>query len=117
MNVLIVDDEALHRETLAALLREEALDVTSCERATSALALLRAQRRYNLIITDVVMPGMDGIEFAREARRLRPEIPLIVVTGHDSAMDRLVEEGAIALIKPYSSDALKRVLDEQLGRA
>jgi CheY-like chemotaxis protein len=116
-HILVVDDEAVHRDTLSVLLAAQGMRVTCCERAASALDLLRGKQQFDLIISDVVMPGMDGIEFADEARRVRPGIPLILVTGHDSATDYVIAGGNIALLKPYSADALKRVLDDQLGRA
>jgi CheY-like chemotaxis protein len=115
--ILVVDDEAVQRDTLSALLAARGMDVTCCERAEPALDLLRGAQDFDLIISDVVMPGMDGMQFAREARKLRPGVRVIMVTGHDSAMDRVIADGSIALLKPYSADALKRVLDEHLGGA
>jgi CheY-like chemotaxis protein len=115
--ILVVDDEAVHRDTLAALLGAEGMHVTCCERARGALQLLQNGEPFDLIISDVVMPGMDGIEFADKARELRPDARVILVTGHDSAMDHVIAGGSIALLKPYTADALKRVLDDMLGRA
>ena len=63
------------------------------------------------------MPGMDGVELAREAKRLRPHLRVVLVTGHDSAMDHLIAAGNIALLKPYSAQALARVLEEELPRS
>jgi hypothetical protein len=49
-------------------------------------------------------------------RDVRPGLRVLLVTGHDSAMDDIIACGIIALMKPYSADALNRVLDEELGR-
>jgi CheY-like chemotaxis protein len=114
--ILVVDDEAVHRDTLKVLLDARGMDVTCCERASHALEILRATENFDLVISDVVMPGMDGVEFAQQARRLRPELPVVLVTGHDSAMDHVIAGGDIALLKPYSAESLQRVLDELLGR-
>lgn len=116
-SILVVDDEAVHRDTLAAMLCAEGMHVTCAERASDALDLLRTPARFDLVVSDVVMPGMDGIELARQARHLRPGLRVVLVTGHDSAMDHLIAGGNIALLKPYTAEALKRVLDEELGRA
>ncbi len=113
--VLIVDDEAVHRETLTALLSNSGIVVTACERATDALKLLQQGRAFDLIFTDVLMPGMDGIEFAREARKLQPAVRIILVTGRDSAMDAVLGEGTVALLKPYTAATLNSVLMEHLG--
>lgn len=114
--VLIVDDEAIHRETLEAILTDTGVQVTSCERATDALALLRAGKKFDLILTDVMMPGMDGITFAKEARILAPRIPVILVTGRDSAIDSVLAEATIAIVKPYSVETLRTILAQHLDR-
>jgi CheY-like chemotaxis protein len=113
--VLVVDDEALHRETLSALLQGGGIEVTACESAREALDVLRQPVHFDLALTDVLMPGMDGIEFARQARKLRPNLALVLVTGRDSAMDRVLSEGTVALLKPYSTETLNSVLREHLG--
>jgi CheY-like chemotaxis protein len=115
--ILVVDDEAVHRDTLRALLAAQGMTVVCCERAANALDLLRTPALFDLVISDVVMPGMDGVEFAQQARSLRPALRVVLVTGHDSAMDHIIAGGDIALLKPYTADSLQRVLDEHLGRA
>ena len=114
--VLIVDDDEMQRESLAALLVADGIAVTPCERAGDALAMLRAQDSVDLIISDIVMPHMDGVEFSTHARELRPGMPIVLVTGHDTAIDRVIASGSVALLKPFSPVTLKRVLDEHLGR-
>ena len=61
------------------------------------------------------MPGMSGIEFTREARKLRPDVPIVLVTGNSDAMETVLENGAVALLKPYSAAMLERVLDDGLA--
>lgn len=115
--VMVVDDEAVHRDTLSALLESAGVGVHACARAEDALALLRQDCSYNLILSDVIMPGMDGIEFARRAREICPDAPLVLVTGRDSAMDSVLVEGTVALLKPYSLDTLNALLREYLDVA
>lgn len=66
-HVLLVDDEAVAREGLATALRRDGLDVTTADNGEAALTLLR-QRDYEVLLTDVKMPGMDGLELLRRAR-------------------------------------------------
>ena len=115
-HILIVDDQDEPRHALRALLEDQNLQVTACASAADALAHMRSPTPYDLVITDVVMPGMDGVELAREVRRVRPDLRVVLVTGHDSAMDHLINAGSIALLKPYSAQSLARVLDEELRR-
>ncbi len=112
--VMVIDDEAIHRETLAAILTDAGAEVTGCDSGTAALALLRVGRKFDLILSDVMMPGMDGVTFAREARILAPNIPVILVTGGDSAVDTALAEGSVAIIKPYSPDTLRTVVRQYI---
>jgi CheY-like chemotaxis protein len=113
--VLIVDDDSMHRETLSMLLTSGGIQVVGCESGHDALALLQQREQFDLILSDVVMPGMDGMEFARAARRLCSDVPIVLVTGRESAMDAIVSDGNVALLKPYSTTTLNSVLLEHLG--
>ncbi len=108
--VMVIDDEAIHRDTLEAILSDAGVHVTCCETATAALAMLRAGKQFDLILSDVVMPGMDGITFASEAKTLAPATPVILVTGRDSALDAVLAEGTVAIVKPYSIDTLRTIM-------
>jgi DNA-binding NtrC family response regulator len=114
-HVLVVDDDDDQRDVLLALLHAEGLTATGCERAATALDLLVSGQEFDLIISDVVMPEMDGVEFASQVRNLQPGIPVVLVTGHDAAIENIIGRGAIALLKPYSAERLKHVLREHLG--
>ena len=97
--ILLVEDEPLNRETLTAIVEELGHSVEAVAGGNDALARLRAQS-FELIITDVSMPGMSGIEFARLARELDPAIPIIYITGNANAIDSVLASGAVALLKP-----------------
>jgi CheY-like chemotaxis protein len=114
--VLVVDDDPAHRETLFMLLTSGGIHVVPCESGSDALAVLKRQQ-FDLILSDVVMPGMDGMEFARKARKICPDTPVVLVTGRDSATDSIVADGNVALLKPYSTITLNSVLLEHLGVA
>ena len=78
--VLVVDDEATIRDLLAKTLALAEYDVDIAPDGRTALERLRIIP-YDLLITDLKMPGVDGLTVIREARRLKPDIPVIIVTG------------------------------------
>ena len=78
--VLVVDDEASIRDLLAKTLALGEYEVDLAPDGRTALERLRIIP-YDLVITDLKMPGVDGLAVIREARRLNPEIPVIIITG------------------------------------
>jgi CheY-like chemotaxis protein len=110
--VLVVDDEAGLRETLAANLELEGFEVKEADSAEKALELCAAQR-FDLVITDIRMPGMNGVELFRALRKQGAMMPVVLMTGF--AMEELVqsalEEGAFTVLpKPFDvGHALKTV--------
>jgi excisionase family DNA binding protein len=78
--ILVVDDEASIRDLLAKTLGLAEYDVDAAPDGRSALERMR-MISYDLLITDLKMPGMDGLTVIREARRLKPDVPVIIITG------------------------------------
>lgn len=81
--ILIVDDEANIRLTLSALLQRTGYEVTPAGNGEEAVALLESQA-FDLLLVDLKMPGMDGIQVAAAARQRQSDIAIIVLTGHGS---------------------------------
>lgn len=81
--VLIVDDDRAFREVLAERLRNRGCGVDTVGSATEALALVD-RKDYDAVLLDLMMPGVGGIETLEAMRRKRPEIQVILVTGHPS---------------------------------
>ncbi len=79
--VLLVDDEPMVRQATEQWLRMSGFTVTSCDDASSALNHLTADFA-GILLSDVRMPGMDGLELMAEARRRVPDLPVILLTGH-----------------------------------
>jgi excisionase family DNA binding protein len=78
--VLIADDEASIRDLLSKTLALADYDIESVGDGRAAVSRLRAGG-YDLLITDLKMPGMDGLSLIREAKRLAPELPVIIITA------------------------------------
>jgi CheY-like chemotaxis protein/anti-sigma regulatory factor (Ser/Thr protein kinase) len=111
--ILLVDDEPGLRTGLAALLADQGVTVTEAEDAASALALLDSGLKVDVLVTDFVMPGgMDGLELVREARRRRPGLPAVLITGHSdeadgSKIEQVTKSGSfVVLAKPFSAKTL-----------
>lgn len=109
--VLLVDDEAMVRDLAARALRHRGWEVLACDSAESALAAFESDPPLALaaVISDVVMPGLDGPALVRRLRAQRPELPAILISGYaqESLRAALTEDGIAFLPKPY---ALKDLL-------
>ncbi len=107
--ILVVDDERGIREMLQAVLQDEGLAVTCAASGEEALAAL-SRELFDLILLDVWLPGMDGLEVMSQVRAAGHRMPVVIISGHASAelAARAVREGALDFIeKPLS---LERVL-------
>jgi two-component system, NtrC family, response regulator PilR len=116
--ILIVDDERSMREMLEILLRREGYDVTAAENGTAAIALLQ-ERPFDMLISDVRMPDVSGIEVLRTAKALNPGIIGIMVTAYgskDSIQEVLRLQAADYLDKPFNVEELKFRIRKELDR-
>ncbi|WP_419758077.1 ATP-binding protein [Acidisoma sp.] len=80
--ILIVDDDALIAMSTAGMLEDLGHEVIEAHSGAKAVALLRDGPRVDLMITDFSMPGMTGLQLAEAARKLRPELPILLATGY-----------------------------------
>lgn len=111
-SVLLVEDELLVRELAFEDLRDAGFDVTPASDGDEALGHLRGGRHFDLLFTDIRMPGAtDGWELAREAQELLPAILVIYATGMGDAASRLGERERYVR-KPYSLGELHKALAE-----
>jgi len=106
--VLIVDDEPDFLETIVKRLKRRKIDVTGVESGIRALELLE-QEHFDVVILDVRMPGMDGIETLKEMKKKRPLMEVIILTGHASVESGMqgMQFGAFDYVmKPAEFDEL-----------
>jgi two-component system, cell cycle response regulator len=116
--ILIVDDERFHRELYQDVLAAAGHAIRAAASGEAALELLAAER-FDLLITDLVMPGLDGIGLVREAKRRDPELEAIAVTGHEDvrlAVGAMKAGCAEFLTKPVEKDELVAVAERALAR-
>ncbi|MDW7712345.1 MAG: sigma-54 dependent transcriptional regulator [Deferrisomatales bacterium] len=104
--ILVVDDEAVVRKSFSRIFAKTEIQVETAPSGHTALELLQ-QSPFDLVITDLKMPGMNGLEVLRAIKVLQPEVPVILVTGY-STVDTAVEAmkaGALDYIsKPFTPD-------------
>lgn len=108
--VLVVDDHASAREAVADVLREADYFVTTCASASEALATL-TNGQFDVVVTDLQMPGMNGLEFIREIERRRLGTQVLMITAHGSVTTAVeaMRHGAFDYIeKPFDVLALER---------
>ncbi|GMV20554.1 MAG: response regulator [Vicinamibacterales bacterium] len=115
--ILVVDDEQAVRDLLAKTLTMADYDVDSAADGASAIDRLRAVE-YDLLITDLKMPGMDGLSVIREARRAAPDLPVIIITGYSteaSAIEAINLGVAGYLTKPFRLPRILAATARALG--
>ncbi|MCU0233994.1 MAG: response regulator [Thermoanaerobaculales bacterium] len=108
IKVLLVDDETSFVETLKRRLTLRRLEVLTAASAAEALALL-SEQEPDVVVLDVRMPGMSGIEATREIRRTHPTVEVILLTGHaslEASMEGMTMGAFDYLLKPVSIDEL-----------
>ncbi|MGH6753833.1 MAG: ATP-binding protein, partial [Bradyrhizobium sp.] len=111
MSVLVVEDNIEVGKFATDALTELGYGTTLVDNATHALEELAAgAERYDVVFTDVVMPGMSGIELAQEIRRYHADLPVVLTSGYSHALSESGSDGFEVLQKPYSMEQLSRVL-------
>jgi len=111
--LLLVDDEEDIRDVLQLPLEDLGYEVLTAENAETALSLFRS-RRPDIVLTDIKMPGMDGIELLQEIKKESPDTEVIMITGHgdmDLAIKSLKNEATDFVIKPIHVESLEISLD------
>ncbi|WP_047301344.1 response regulator [Pseudomonas fluorescens] len=104
--ILVVEDDAIVRMLIVDVLEELDYKVLEADGSEQALEILvDTTRHIDLMMTDVGLPGMDGRELALEARKMRPELPILFASGYAESID--VPDGMHVIGKPFSIDELR----------
>ena len=115
--ILVIDDDELLRRFLVALLERRAYSVQSTDSGEAGIKLA-AETDFDLVITDMVMPGMEGLETIQQIRRHKPAIKILAVSGADKGdyLQRAEQVGANAVLaKPFAPveflDVINRLIN------
>ena len=115
-NVLVTDDEVATLKTLSAVLEDMGYGVATAVNGQEALALIR-RHPFNIIIADIKLPDISGLEILETAKELNPETAVIMITGHasiETAVDA-INEGAYAyIVKPVVMNELETIINNAL---
>lgn len=115
--ILVVDDEQYMCDVCTRTLRRAGHDVVATTDAEQALTILRQDLSFDLILTDIRMPSVSGLELAHQARLVDPSIAIIIMTGHASMENLLqaVRRGAAeVLCKPFELEQLRIAVEQAL---
>jgi DNA-binding NtrC family response regulator len=117
--ILVIDDKQSFCFLIKGYLTDAGYQATCAASGTTALKELEHER-YDLILSDMIMPEMDGVMLLREVRKRHPELPFVLVTGHgsvESAVSAMKEGANDYLLKPLNKEELLLVLERQLEHA
>ena len=116
--ILIVDDEKNIRMTLSQSLESLGVEMDMAGSGEEALAKLKG-RDFGLILLDIRMPGMDGMEVLRQVREVRPDIRIIMITAYgtiESAVEAMKLGAADFLQKPFDPDEIRELVSRVMNR-
>lgn len=116
--ILLVDDDIVVLTALSKLLGQFGYTVSGASNSVAATGYVATDKmRFDLIVTDVAMPGINGMEFLTAVKRTFPDVPVIVVTGHadEYTTDEALNLGAFAyLVKPLNTRELVNTIEHAL---
>lgn len=114
--ILIVDDEKNYLVVLEALLAQEGYEIVTADNARSALRLIE-ESDLDLVITDMKMPGMNGMDLLEESKKIKPELPLIMMTAFgtiEMAVEAMKKQAYHYITKPFQNEELKLTIKKGL---
>lgn len=118
VRVLVVDDEGIMRNLLADVLQDEGYDVTTATTGEEAIKYAR-EKSFQIVITDLKMPGMNGIEVLKRFKEIDNNISIIVITAYasvESAVEAMKEGAYDYISKPFNIDEIKLIVNRALER-
>ena len=118
--ILVVDDEELMREMVVEMLEDRAENLIQAHSGEEALEMLAEEKKVDLVITDMKMPGMTGIQLVERVKAMNPSTPVVVMTGYseiftvEEAMKSGVDE---YILKPFKKDEMNMLVTRAQWRA
>ncbi|MEI7751959.1 MAG: response regulator [Candidatus Omnitrophota bacterium] len=112
--VLVVDDEVNICSTLAKILELKGYEVAQAESGSSAVQMFR-NRAFDVVLMDIRMPGMNGVEACKEMKKIKPETAVILMTAFtmDEILHEALREGAYAVVhKPLDMDTVTNMIEK-----
>ena len=116
--ILVVDDEPEVRKLVSAMLTRSGYKVLSADTGENAVRLIKSNPDTDLLLTDVVSPGMSGPMIADRIAALKPDIRVLFMSGYDSTQvvqRYVVEKGYFLLVKPFTMEQLERKVSQVLS--
>jgi len=115
---LVVDDEAMVRQLLRRMLEPDVCDVLDAEDGEAALRLIQRQREsIDVVLTDLVMPGIDGFDILEVLTEYHPDLPVVWMTGYASSLDGHRRLPAKILAKPFTAEGVRELIGPLLERS
>ena len=114
--ILIVDDEKNYLVLLEALLGPQGYEIMTTDSASDALRLV-GEADLDLVLTDMKMPGMDGIELLEECKKIKPDLPVIMMTAYgtiEMAVEAMKKHAYDYILKPFQNEQLKMTIRKAL---
>jgi len=118
VQILFIDDDRAGREVVLYNLRKAGFEVTSASDGREGLSRF-SPGKFDLVITDVKMPGISGIEVLRRVRSLDPDIPVLIITAFgnmETAIDAMREGACYFIAKPFDREHLLLAIEQILSR-
>ena len=118
VQILLVDDDPIQAEVRRAVLARSGANIVSVRTGSEALVLLSEERALmdiGLLVTDHLMPGMNGPELVSRVRSLSPGLPILVLSGLAEAEDEYASYQVLFRLKPFPPNELIRLVVHMLG--
>jgi DNA-binding NtrC family response regulator len=116
--ILVVDDEPVVRESLLNWFAEDGYPIEMADSGYEALQKMK-ESNWDILLTDVKMPGMDGLELQQQVKKLAPEVTVIIMTAYasvDSAMQAIKEGAYDYVTKPLDPEDLTQIIERAWER-